>query len=304
VRRAVVIAALLFLAPLASPAFAQPAEDDKALALTLFRRGRELMEEKKIAEACESFAESQRLDPGAGTLLNLAVCHEEQGRTATAWAELSDALALARRDQRLDRIELAEKHMSAIEPRLSRLVVLAPRERALRITRNGGEVPGAAIGVAVPVDPGRHVIEAFSGTRSVFRVEIDVAGDGDRRVVDIVPAEVPPEPAPRFAALADASPRAAPVRGDAAPRASSFRPVLGWALVGAGAVSIGAGSFFGIRALDEQSKSDDGCRNGRCTNGAVESNESAKTFADLSTATIGFGALVVAAGVALVLFDR
>lgn len=284
---------------LSSPALAEPTEDDKSLALTLFRRGRELMEAKRIDEACASFAESQRLDPGGGTLLNLAVCHEEQGRTATAWAEFSDGLALARRDQRTDRVELAQTHMTALEPKLSRLVINAPSDAALRIVRNGGDVPAAALGIAVPVDPGRHVVEAFVGTNSVFRMEIDVGADGDRRVVDVVPSE-----APRETPLRADPPVVTTVQAEPPPRRSSLRPILGWTLVGAGAISIGTGTFFGIRALGEQSASDDGCRNGRCSSDAVERNDSAKTFADVSTATIALGALAVAAGIALILFDR
>jgi hypothetical protein len=291
VRGALAAIAILLFAP---AALAQPSEDDKALALTLFKRGRELMEAKRLDEACASFAESQRLDPGGGTLLNLALCHEEQGRTATAWAELSDALAVARRDQRTDRIELAQSHMTALEPKLSRLVINVPSGIELRVTRNASDVPVAARGIAIPVDPGLHVVEAFAGAASVFRIEIEVGRDADRRVVDVVPV-LP---------LVAATPAPAVVVERPSERRSSFRPILGWILVGAGTVSMGAGTYFGIRAIDEESASDAGCTNGRCTNASVESSDRAKGFADASTATIGLGALAVAAGIALLLFDR
>ena len=45
------------------------------MAESLFREGKRLSSEKKFSEACPKFEESYRLDPGLGTLLNLATCH-------------------------------------------------------------------------------------------------------------------------------------------------------------------------------------------------------------------------------------
>ena len=50
------------------------------MAESLFREGKRLSGEHKFAEACPKFAESYKLDPGLGTLLNLAICHEVGGQ--------------------------------------------------------------------------------------------------------------------------------------------------------------------------------------------------------------------------------
>lgn len=289
------IAAVALCALASSTALAQPSEQDKALALTLFKRGRELMEAKDLARACESFAESQRLDPGGGTLLNLAVCHEEQGRTATAWAEFSDALALARRDQRADRVELALSRMAALEPALSRLVITPPApaegaSRDLRVLRDGAEVPPAAFSLPIPVDPGHHVVEAYALGALVFHAEVDVAPHGDVQNVTVTPSAVPP--------LDSAAP-AVPSSPPPEHQGSDARTLAGWSFVAAGVVSVGVGTFFGVRALGKKSDSDDGCPAGRCTTAAVEDNESAMTLADVSTITIAAGLAIAAAGVVL-----
>ncbi len=105
------------------PAHAEASITDRTQAQLLFNEARSLMSSGKYGEACDKFAESQRLDPGGGTILNLALCHEKQGKTATAWADFNEALSAALRDRRAEREKLAREHIAALEPLLPRLVV-------------------------------------------------------------------------------------------------------------------------------------------------------------------------------------
>src|SRR5580704_15970278 len=94
---------------LAPSAFAQGGED-VTTAQALFDDGKRLMQEGRYDDACPKLVESQRLDPGGGTLLAIALCHEAQGKLATAWGDFNIALSEARKDRRPDRETAATQH--------------------------------------------------------------------------------------------------------------------------------------------------------------------------------------------------
>src|SRR5262249_3151976 len=130
---------------------------DKAVAEALFQRGRALVAEGKIAEACTKFAESQRIEAKIGTLLNLADCHERQERTATAWAEYSEAFAQALRADQKERQDFAEERIRALEKRLSRLRIESESPLAgMSASIDGVHLGAAVFDTPVPVDPGDH----------------------------------------------------------------------------------------------------------------------------------------------------
>src|SRR5689334_19506 len=97
-RRLAAVLGFVFLAQvgvdLASPrvAFAQ---DSAAVAEVLFNEARALADKGDFAAACPKFEESQKVDPGMGTLYRLGDCYEHLGRTASAWAAFRDVASQA-----------------------------------------------------------------------------------------------------------------------------------------------------------------------------------------------------------------
>src|SRR3954471_558336 len=82
---------------------------NKASAEALFNEGRRLVQVGQLAQACQKFAASEKLEPAVGTLLNLASCNERQGRIASAWANYRDAAGLAKGRGENDRQDFAAK---------------------------------------------------------------------------------------------------------------------------------------------------------------------------------------------------
>ena len=191
----------------ATTAWAQGSSAESALAEALYRQGRQLMGDGKYGEACPKFAESYRLDPATGTLLNLATCHEGQQKLATAWLEYTEAASLARRDQREDRVRFAQERLAALEPKLARLTVDVPVAAdipALEVRVDGALVRAAARGVPTPVDPGLHQVEARAPGRKPWSQRVGVSLGTANIVVTVPVLETEPAAtiAPSNAALA------------------------------------------------------------------------------------------------------
>jgi tetratricopeptide (TPR) repeat protein len=216
-----------------------------ALAEALYQQGRLLVAEGKYDEACPKFAESHRLEPATGTLLNLAACHEAQGKLATAWIQFSDAFVASRRDRRDDRMKFAQEHMAALEPKLSRLtLVVAPEadEPGLELTLDGAVVGPAVRGVATLIDPGRHVVEAKAPGKKDWREEVEIGASAGNRTVKVPKLEpLAASPAP----FAPAPQALAPLPAPAPPRDEVERPIPTSVYV-AGGVTLALGVASGV----------------------------------------------------------
>ena len=291
--RTIQFAGLASVLLVASVAGAQPSPDDRAAAESLFRDGRRLMDEGQTAQGCRKLEESQRLDPAPGTLLNLAVCHEKEGKIASAWADFNQALAQARKENRADRESLAREHIAAIEPRLPRLVLEVPaasRLPGLKVSRNGSPLHEGAWGTAIPVDPGDVIVEAEAPGHKKWSTTIKLELKGQQSVSVPVLEDAPVEVAPPSSATA---PPPAP--------AWTTRKTAGVTLGAVGVVALGVGGIFGLRALSKKSDSDAQCPTGpdgkvHCNQVGVSANDDAKSAARISDLGLGLGLVLAAAG--------
>lgn len=184
---------VLLLVALCALARANPAAEK------VFQDGKALLAAGKVAEACEAFRRSQELEARVGTLLNLGDCEEKRGRFATAWAAFVDARALATRlgDARAT---VADQHAAALVPRLAYVTVTPPSKvpAGLVVRRNERDVPGAELGIEVPIDPGHYEYEVAAPGFVTWKHSLDVA-TGQRAAFEIpalvVDPNAPPPPA-------------------------------------------------------------------------------------------------------------
>ncbi len=295
------------------PAFAQGELAQRALAQKLFDEGRALMQQNRFDQACPMLAESHRLDPMGGTVLNLALCYEKQGRTATAWVTFEEARALARRDGNAKRIDFATRHIDSLGPRLSHLEVkVEGSTEGLEVRLDGHLLPPTVWETEVPVDPGSHRVEASAPGRSTWSSDVVIRADAER-VTIAVPVLTPlhgAEPPPSPPAPQSPSPQPAPETSASPPldtkdtaSDSSGTASLGYVLGALGVVSVGVGSYFGLRAISSWSERNDHCDAAGCDPIGLRAGEETNDRATVANVGFGLGLVAIAAGAYLVLSE-
>ncbi|HTQ46880.1 MAG TPA: hypothetical protein VMI75_29200 [Polyangiaceae bacterium] len=291
------LGALAVVAATASAATARAQAPDKPLAETLFREGRALFEKGDYEAACAKFAASERVEAKLGTLLNLAACHEAAGRTASAWAEFTEAATAAARQHQSDRESFARDRASALEQRLSRVhLSIASHDEGLRAALDGAPLEVEALGIAFPVDPGSHTLVVSAPGRISWSAQVAVP-PGPSTLEVAVPA-LDPAPVSADAPAAASSP--SPPATDAT-TADPTRMTLGWIAIGVGVAGLAAGSYFGVEAFAKKSDGNGACRAGGCTQQGLDDFSAATTDANVSTAAFAVGLVALAAGTYLLL---
>jgi len=277
-----------------STAFAQSA--DTATAEELFEQGKQLLRAGNAAAACPKLAESQRIDPSTGTLLALAMCHEAEGKLASAWAGFVSVEARARNEGRADREQAAHGRAQALRPRLSTLEVRVPAAVAaldgVEVHRDGTVLGHGAWNVVVPIDGGEHVVEVSAPGKTTWRGKVAVKAESDAAVL-----EVPP--------LAAAPAGTAPAAPDSKP--AGRWGTLEWAgvgVTGAGLVGLGVGGYFLSSALGKKSDSSKDCEGNLCGPDGTAARRSAVSNGNKATIFAVAGGVLAAGGATLFVVGR
>ncbi len=268
--------------------------DAKAVAEALFRDGTQLLTAGRVEEACPKLAESQRLNPALGTLFYLAACHERQGLTASAWSEFSSATAWAQRSNQPERVAFGRKHLAQLEPKLSTVVLSADSVPGLELRVDDGLLGAAAIGTALPVDPGSHTIEARAPGFRPWRTAIEVAPEAEKLTVNVPPLVALPASSPHAAdtPASSASDRAAHPESS---QPASDSHLLLWTAAGLAVAGIATGSVFGVLTFGMRDRATSECPGGVCTGDGFANIDRAKTDATISTVAFGVGLAAAAA---------
>jgi hypothetical protein len=283
VTRGLGLAAFSAIVLLGAPAGAQKPKPSEAE--TLFNTARDLMAQQRFADACPMLSRSDQLMPAVGTALNLGLCSERVGRTASAILAYKEAISLAEQmgSEEKKRLQLAHDRVAALEPKLVRLrLAVAPdNPSSLQIKRDGIAIDRSQWTAAVPVDPEDHLIEASAPGKVPWQTTINASTEGGSVLVTVP-------------LLADAgSAAAAPVPGAPAEPVQQSSHTgrtlgeLGLLVLGVGGLAAG-----GVLALGAKSQYDDGqslCNTSGCPTQTGTIDHSAVIRGDVATVMMGVG---------------
>ena len=276
------------------------AQSAAATAEQLFRDANALLAKGQTHDACTKFAESQKLDPQLGTLLNLATCHEKEGKAATAWSEFSELVDQAGRQQ--DKKRLTYGKVAELDSQLPHLQLRVPAGTA-ELRLDGVVLGEGAWSSLLPVDPGDHELAYSAPGKRPGSVHA-TAVRGSTAVLALPPLTDEPA-APRPVLVVLSPPVVLDLPPPLLPRAETHEGspwrTAGFVVGGVGVVGVGIGATLGVLALGSKSTVTQDCNGNRCSSAGLSAASSAKSQATASTIGFVAGGVCAAAGLTLVL---
>ncbi|HEX6273457.1 MAG TPA: PEGA domain-containing protein [Polyangiaceae bacterium] len=265
-----------------------------------------------LADDCEGALDkldrAQKLKPSPIVLRHLGECQVKLGR----WVEGSESLRKLLREPLPEdaspaleqAYESAQTTLRDVKPRIPnmKIVVNAPRETDLVVKVDGKEVADSVVGVALPTDPGDHVI-VVSAPGFVDATSSVKLGPGATQTVTLDlkrdPLWTPPKapPASTAAAARGSEPTEKPRGATSAPveESSGASKTIAYVSYGVAVAGLGVGIAFGQSAMKDEREFRESCPNQVCAPEDKDSLEFAKTKGTI--ATIGFA--TAGAGLAL-----
>jgi tetratricopeptide (TPR) repeat protein len=317
-------AVALSLTILSGAAYGQT-DEQRAGARSLATEGAAAFNDARYKEAVDLFTKAESLMHAPPHLLYLARAHAKLGqfvKAREAYLRVTKEQLAPNAPQAFREAQTtAQKELNAINPKIGSLEIKvegAEAAKDLSVKIDGNPIAAVLVGVPQPIDPGEHRVEASA---TGFRAQPQTVrlGDGEKAST-VLKLEVDPNAAPM--AAAGAAPAAAPgaatapgapvkdtsVSMDSTSSGSGMK-IGAYAALGVGAVGLGLGTVFLLKAGSKRSDADALCNlpDGGCPldkKSEVEQLDAdAKSAGTISVVGFAVGGVGIAAGVVMLIMS-
>jgi len=265
---------------------------DEARRTSFYKEGFDAASAGRWAEARDRFAAALAIRSSPKVLFSLAQAEEQLGQLAAAGRDYGLALDGAKAAGESDVASAAQSARAALEPRVPTVRIVAQGSSAATAKLDDQPI---ALATPVPVDPGTHrLVVSAPGMRDA-QATVAIS---ERQRLDV--------PVRLDAAGSDATSPAAPA-GDAATGPEAAHGTFPWRTVGlvaagAGIVTLGVGTYFGIEAKSKNDQSNNpggGCVQDNCPPAAAQTRRDAISAGNTSTVLFVAGGVLAAGGIVL-----
>lgn len=337
--RRVLPAALWVVGLVLAPSYAAAQTDEqRAAARSLATEGATAFQEGRFKDAVDLFRKAESLVHAPPHLLFLARAHAKLGqlvRAREAYLKIVKETLPANAPKAFrDAQASAETEVREIEPKIASLTIRVEGGEGasdVAVMVDGVALPKVLIGLAQPIDPGTHRIEAGAtgfrapsepvtlaeGEKKSVVLKLEPAPGAAPLVAAPAPAAPAPAPASTTPAPAAVTQPAAPPTSDAGPTEKSSGSGLrigSYVAFGVGAIGLAGGTLFTLQSASKRKDADStfaACEAepGGCVTGDPRSLQTDELDRDADSkrtlAIVGFavGGVGVAAGVTMLLLS-
>jgi hypothetical protein len=315
-------AVALSLCALSGVALGQ-SDEQRAGARSLATEGASAFNDGRFKEAADLFTKAETLMHAPPHLLYLARSHSKLGqfvKAREAYLRITKEQLAPNSPQAFrDAQSTAQKELNAINPKIGSLEIKvegAEAAKDLSVKIDGTSIAGVLVGVPQPIDPGEHRVEASA---TGFRAQPQTVrlGDGEKASTTLklevdpnaAPAAVPGAVAPGQPGAASPPVHDTSVSMDTTSSSGSGMRIGAYVAFGVGAVGLGLGTVFLLKAGSKRSDADALCNlaGGGCPSSkraeVEQLDNDAKSASTLSVVGFAVGGVGIAAGVVMLVLS-
>ncbi len=248
-----VVLGLVMGAFVATVAHADPSPGEIQAARDLFSKAETDEDAGNWSAALDKLRRAASVKMTPGIRYHLGLCEEKLGQIAAALNDYSGAESMARQQKNKEVLDIVAEPIRSLKGRVPTLFVEAPTIDRLTIEIDGRPFPTGLWGIATPMDPGPHQLEARAPNKSPFSATV-VLKERDANKLAIVMTDAPKttitEPPPNKTLVTTTTPAVTnpPVNAQPAPAPldqTQSRSRVPAVLTTVGAVALGG---FGLAA--------------------------------------------------------